>query len=80
MADQPYRAPEGSAKPWNGDYEAMRAWWSAVSDADNAAIAAGAGKADLVLEHLRMAADIKGVPVWGLVQSLTPEERKEIDE
>jgi hypothetical protein len=80
MADKPYRAPEGSAKPWNGNYEAARKWWIAVADADAAAIQDGAGKADLVLEHLRVAAEIKGVTVWELVASLTPEERKLIDD
>ena len=77
MADEVYRAPEGHAKPWSGNYDANRQWWSVIHEADNAAMEAGAGKMDLVLEHLRAAADIKGVAVWELVQSLTPDERDE---
>lgn len=80
MADSPYKAPEGFAKPWSGNYEAQRQWHIAVNAADDLAIQSGAGKVDLVVEHLRAAAEIKGVNVWDLVQSLTPEERKEIGE
>lgn len=73
--NEPHKAPSGFAKPWSGNYEAQRAWRSYVGEADSAAIAAGAGKIDLILAHLQAAADIKGVSVWELFDSLTPQER-----
>ncbi len=78
MADKMDSASEIQAKPWNGNYEAERDWALATSKADHAALDAGACKFDLVLAHLRVAADIKGVGVWDFVQSLTPEERAAI--
>ena len=76
MTDAPYKAPEGFAKPWSGNYEAQRRWWEAVFDADAEAIRCGAGKLDLVIAHLSAAADIKGVPLWELIQALSQDERK----
>lgn len=79
MADEASSTKKRDFKPWGGNYEAERSWIIAIGDANDAAIEAGASKADIILALLSAAANIRGDGfAWELIKPITDAERAPI--